>query len=196
MDLIAVANSVSVSPWGSGGQVRFPPGLSLGPTEIEYGDAIFQEAITTNGFCNLGELPADLTVPEPTLDADTSSAFADIQVRAKISMTLGKTLKNVVETDKRTDNYGLRDAIFCTSMFMLDTDAIRLNLTLPTRELQNSTRKIFSGDFSQKLQHAAQSVSGPFFREQQFNCVRRSPCDKALDTNLVAVGRLAYATAT
>ena len=28
----------------------------------------------------------------------------------------------------------------------------------------------------------AQSVSGPFFREQ-FSCVRRSPCDKALDTN-------------
>ena len=29
----------------------------------------------------------------------------------------------------------------------------------------------------------AQRVSGPFFREQQFSCVRRSPCDKALDTN-------------
>ena len=29
----------------------------------------------------------------------------------------------------------------------------------------------------------AQSVSGPSFREQQFSCVRRSPCDKALDTN-------------
>jgi len=43
--------------------------------------------------------------------------------------------KNVVETDKRTDNYGFRDVIFCTSIFMLGTGAIRLNLTLPTREL-------------------------------------------------------------
>ena len=32
-------------------------------TEIEYDDAILQEANSTIGFCNLGDLPAALNVP-------------------------------------------------------------------------------------------------------------------------------------
>jgi len=48
-----------------------------------------------------------------------------------------------VKTDKRTDNYGLRDAIFCNcnSIFMLSTDATRQNLTEPTRELDPPCRE-------------------------------------------------------
>ena len=63
-------------------------------TEIEYGDAILQEAISTNGFCNLGDLPTALIVPEPILDADTSSAFADIQARAQNQHDTGRKLRS------------------------------------------------------------------------------------------------------
>ena len=63
-------------------------------TEIEYGDAIFQEAISTNGFCNLGDLPADLAVPEPILAYDASSVFADIQARAENQPDPGRKLRS------------------------------------------------------------------------------------------------------
>ena len=61
--------------------------------------------------------------------------------------------KNVVKTDKLTDNYGLEDATFCTIIFMLGTDATRLNLTEPTREL---TREVFE---TRKHSDVAQTVT-------------------------------------
>ena len=63
-------------------------------TEIEYGDAILQEAISTNGFCNLSELSTTLTVPSPILDPDTSSVFADIQARAQNQHDTGRKLRS------------------------------------------------------------------------------------------------------
>ena len=62
-----------------------------------------------------------------------------------------------MKTDKRTDNYGLRDAIFCNcnSIFMLSTDATRQNLTEPTRELDQRSLQKAEAQFS----HPADSAT-------------------------------------